>query len=174
MQLLVVRHGECEANVLGVVAGARDDSLLTQHGIDEAEQTAQKLRGFQGRIVSSPLRRTYKTAEIIRDAIAPGTPIDLEPDFIELDVGDAMGKPLAEYFALEKSGEPIRNAETPDMLFERVSRGLEKLRQANMPTLLVTHNGTARMITCVLEHRPPKDFADVPKVQNGEVRTFEL
>lgn len=174
MKLYVVRHGECEANLLKVVAGGGDDSLLTQNGIDEAHATAEKLIGFQGRIVSSPLRRAYHTAEIIRDKIAPGAKIELEPDFIELDVGDAMGMPLEEYFALERSGAPIRNAETQQKFFARVKRGIERLKEVNKPTLLIAHNGVYRMMICVLEDRPAHDFSHVPNIANGEVITLDL
>lgn len=174
MKLVIVRHGECEANARGVVAGSRDDSPLTQHGIDEAEQTAQQLKGFTGRIVSSPLQRACKTAEIIRDAVMPGTVIDIEPLFIERNVGDATGKPQAEYFAMEKSDVPIPNAETPQQMADRVRAGLEKLKATNRDTLLVTHNGTYRILVCVLQGLDPNEFANVPSIQNCEVKEFVL
>jgi len=43
-KLLFVRHGESQANVRGVVAGALDDSPLTEKGRDDARLTAEHLR----------------------------------------------------------------------------------------------------------------------------------
>lgn len=174
MKLFVIRHGECLANVRGVVAGSQDDSPLTVNGIDEAVHTAEKLQHFSGLIVSSPLVRARKTAEIIRDIIAPGTEIRLEPLFVERNVGDAMGMPIKEYFALEKSGAPIPNAETEQQLFDRVRSGLEKLRTGTQDTLLVSHNGTYRMLVCVLQNLPPRAYATTPLIQNAEVKEFEI
>jgi broad specificity phosphatase PhoE len=156
------------------VAGGRDDSPLTQHGIDEAAATAQKIRFFQGVIVSSPMQRALKTAEIIRDQIAPHLGIMVEPTFIERDVGDATGMAVEEYFALERAGTLIPNAETEQELYDRAKRGVDMLRKLQQPVLLVTHFGVYRMLVCVLEGRPPHDYASVPRIQNGEVKILEL
>jgi broad specificity phosphatase PhoE len=174
MKLLVVRHGQCEANLSGVVAGSRDDSPLTQAGTDEAAQTARRLIGFHGSIVSSPLQRALRTAEIIRDIIAPDVRITVEPLFIERDVGDATGLPLAEYIALEKRHAPIPNADTDQALFDRVQRGLEQLIQLQTDVLLVTHNGTYRVIECVVRGLQPRDYVTIASIANGEVKSFEL
>lgn len=174
MKLLVVRHGECEANARGVIAGAEDDSPLTAVGIAEAEKTAQQLKGFQGAIVSSPLQRARITAEIIRDAVMPGTDIAIDPHFIERHVGIMVGRPQPEYVAAEKSGMIIPGAETPQQMYDRVREGLEKLAATNRDTLLVCHSGTYRIIVCVLEHLQPEAFANIPAPQNAEVKTFDL
>lgn len=174
MKQLIVRHGECEANVKKIVAGARDDSPLTVNGIEEAVKTAEKLTDFHGIIMSSPLQRALKTAEIIRDIVAPDQQIQVEPLFSERDVGDATGKPLDEYFALEKAGAVIANAETDQMMFTRVQRGIEKLRALNADVLLVMHNGTYRMIECVVRNLPPHQFANIASISNAEVKTLEI
>ena len=174
MKLLIARHGECEANVRGVVAGARDDSPLTEKGWQDAQLLADNLVGFRGNIVASPLKRALNTAELVRDQMLPGAPIRVDEDFIEADVGDATGLPIDEYFVLEKSGESIPNAETPEQLFARVKHGLETIKATGQTTLIIAHNGTCRMITCVLEGLAPHEFANVKHLKNGEVRTFEL
>lgn len=174
MRLLVVRHGECLANVHETVAGSRDDSPLTANGIEEAVKTAEKLTDFRGIIVSSPLQRALKTAEIIRDIIAPGQQIQVAPQFVERDVGDATGKPLSDYLVLEKDHALIPNAETDQVLFDRVRSGLEMLKQLNGDILLVTHNGTYRMLQCVVQGLPPQAFADVPSIANAEVKILEI
>ena len=174
MRLLIVRHGECKANVMGVVAGGRDDSPLTAKGLRDAQLIVDNLGAFSGRIMSSPMRRTLETATYIRDILSPGAPIILEPAFIERDVGDATGMPLEEYFALEQSGAEILHAETETALFGRVKKGLAKLRKSNQAVLLVTHTGTYRMIECVLQGLPPHAFAALPGLEYGEVKAFDI
>lgn len=174
MKLLVVRHGECEANARGVIAGAENDSPLTAHGIAEAQAAAQQLKGFQGAIVSSPLQRARKTAEIIRDVVMPGADIAIDPHFIERHVGIMVGRPQPEYVAAEKSGMFIPGAETSHQMYSRVREGLEKLAATNRDTILVCHSGTYRVIACVLEHLPPEAFVNIPALQNAEVKTFDL
>lgn len=176
MKLLVARHAECVANMLGIVAGSRDDSPLTEHGWHEARMLAERIGTFDGLFVSSPLIRAYDTALEVRDMIAPKKEIRVDPDFIEIDVGDALGMPIEEYFVLEKTNEPIRNTETPEEIFTRVTRGLETLKRtsSNTDTLLITHSGTYRMIECLLRGMPYHLYKTIPGLQNGELRTFEL
>ncbi len=53
-----VRHGESEANLKGVFAGQRDNSLLTEKGKQQARVTAQNIKNkgiLIDRIISSPL-----------------------------------------------------------------------------------------------------------------------
>lgn len=56
-----VRHGESEANLQGLFAGQKDDSILTEKGREQAKITAQNIK-IQipkiDRIICSPLKRT--------------------------------------------------------------------------------------------------------------------
>lgn len=175
MKLLILRHGECQANVDGLVAGSRVDSPLTSVGEQEAREVAARLAGTKpSAIIASPLTRAHRTAEIIRELIAPDLEVEIMPAFIELDVGVATGLPLEEYFALEKTGKPIPQAETPDHVLARVSNGLNQLALRSGTVLLVSHNGTCRMIECAINGWPADKFAELPGLNNGEIREFEL
>ena len=64
--LYLVRHGETEWNVKNINQG-QSESFLTENGIQQAKETAEKLRDVKfDAIFSSDLDRTYKTAEIIK------------------------------------------------------------------------------------------------------------
>ena len=55
-----VRHGESEANLLGIWAGSQSDSPLTELGVKQAIETGEKLKGKKiSRIISSPLIRAH-------------------------------------------------------------------------------------------------------------------
>lgn len=179
MKLLLIRHGECEANIQGVVAGGGNDSPLTSQGRADAQLALAQVKKSSYRIdaiVSSPLSRAKDTANIIAAGLG-GMEVIVCNSFTELNVGTASGMPLADYFALEKSGEPIPSAEVPQQFFDRVQIGLRELKERyeeDDTVLLVSHNGTCRMIACVLNGLPAEHFSTMPKLANGELRMVEL
>ena len=94
MKICLVRHGETEWNSLGKLQG-RDDIPLSPKGIEQVSITADYLKNFDWKvIITSPLLRAKKTAEIIAEKIAEktgGIRIREEFDFIERDYGKASG-----------------------------------------------------------------------------------
>ena len=170
-----IRHGECIANVEGVIAGAGDDSPLTELGKDQACETAKLLCSIEfALIVSSPLSRAKDTASIIASRLGiDSDKIIVNDKFTEKDVGEYTGKPKAEYFAFEKSGGEA--GETTDEMQERVRTGLSWLENQDFKVaLVVTHNGTVRMIRTVLESLPAKEFANISQLANGHFYKVEL
>lgn len=164
-----IRHGECQANVDGVIAGASDDSPLTDFGRQQAKEAAYELKDITfDLIISSPLQRALDTAKIIAKELNIDTDeIIVSKEFIEKDVGPFTGKPKAEYYAFEKSGG--ETGETTIEMQDRVRQGLEWLRQQTFKNaLVVTHNGTVRMARTVFENMPAKNFANMPQLSNGE------
>ena len=90
--LIVVRHGQTEANARGLLLG-RSDPPLDPTGHEQAAAVAATLAPLRSgtRIVSSPLRRAQETADII----AAGAAVDIDDRWIELDYGTFEGKPVA-------------------------------------------------------------------------------
>ncbi len=174
MKLYVARHGESEANHIGIMAGSEDDSPLTEQGWKDAAVLATKMAGFKGLIVTTPLHRAQQTAEYVRDQLLPGAPIRVDANFVERDMGNATDRPRDEYLSMERSGLPIACAETPEHMFARVKQGLGTIQQAGQDTLLVAHGVTYCMIVCVVKHIPPQEYAQTPIPRNGEVHVFEL
>lgn len=174
MKLYVARHGQSEANKVGIMSGSQDDTPLSEEGWADAAKLAQKLVGFKGKIVSSPLHRALQTAEYVRDQILPGSPIRVDDAFAERDMGNATDKPRDEYERMEQADAVIAGAETPEAMFERIRRGLETIKQTGEDTLLLAHGQTFRMLVCVLEHRSPHQYITVKLPKNGEVHHFEI
>ncbi len=84
--LIVVRHGRTEANASGLLLGQRLDPALDDLGRRQAVALATAVP--DGRVISSPLRRTRETAE------AFGRPVEVDERWVELDYGDLDGTPL--------------------------------------------------------------------------------
>jgi broad specificity phosphatase PhoE len=112
--LLLVRHGQSEANLSGLLVG-RLDSPLTDLGRRQAAaigaalaMRAARTETAPRRVISSPLGRARETAEAIAAAFVPlsedglphnesitrpihGAGLEIDDRFIELDYGDLDG-----------------------------------------------------------------------------------
>lgn len=174
--IFVVRHGECKANVENIVAGCELDSPLTPKGMEQAKNAANKLKHRRiDRIVSSPMIRAKKTADIIAKTIKYTKSIDVIPEFTERCVGNMAETSRDEYFALEKLHKVIPGAELEMDMAERVEIGIKKIKQyPEENILLVTHNGTYRMMKCVLQNKNPNEFAFEQGLENSEIQKLEL
>ena len=98
MNLILVRHGQTEANARRLLQG-RVDLPLTELGRRQARAAASVLSPGAA-IVTSPLRRARETAEVmVEAAVALGLTVgDVTVDerWIELDYGSFDGRPLDE------------------------------------------------------------------------------
>jgi broad specificity phosphatase PhoE len=153
MRLLLVRHGESEGNASGIIQG-RLDFGLTPTGIEQARHVANHLsRDGLARIVSSPLKRAWQTAEIISDVLA--VPIEADDDLLEYDVGAVSGlraPEIREKFpeimaAWQKGIRPVfPGAEDRAHFHVRVRGALDRLCAGDETVLAVTHGGVISSI----------------------------
>jgi broad specificity phosphatase PhoE len=91
---LCLRHGVTDWNAQGRFQG-RTDVPLNDEGISQAQAVADRLRKLSfDHVVSSPLLRALKTAEIIATAV--GKPLDVDDGIIECDFGSLEGTSIAE------------------------------------------------------------------------------
>ncbi len=145
-----VRHGESEANAARRFAG-RSDSPLTERGRRQAEAIADELAKIHiDRIVSSPLARCRDTAIAI--ARRHQLPVDLEPDLVEIDVGDRTGTPFDEARGLPNWRDDgfvaWPGGETLETVIERALRAIGRITTQNsgQTVLLVGHGGVTRIL----------------------------
>lgn len=88
--IYLVRHGQTEFNRERRLQG-HVDSPLTELGVRQAQAVGGLLRSLIGpaagwRVVSSPLGRARRTAEMIAEALQSG-PVESDPRLIELSWG---------------------------------------------------------------------------------------
>jgi probable phosphoglycerate mutase len=164
-----IRHGETDFNRLGLCTGS-SDIPLNQKGLEQAEVAAKWLLKEQiEQIVTSPLSRAKKTAEIISAVLQK--PITVVDDLKECCWGDREGQPKSDdgFFHRWLNGQPPIGAETVHEFEERVSRGLWKALELTGPVLMVAHAGVYSVIARALGfpnsrakncspyyHRPPE------------------
>jgi len=85
--LILVRHGETDANARGLLLG-RDDPALNDRGRQQAQALAAALP-TDARVISSPLLRARETAD------AFGVGVEIDERWIEMDYGDLDGQPAS-------------------------------------------------------------------------------
>jgi probable phosphoglycerate mutase len=155
--LYVIRHGECEHNALGVVAG-QNDSPLTEKGRGHARNNGTRLRELLGDpsaydFFASSLHRTCATMELARAAAGlSSTGYIADRRLMEIDCGantwrrwsditrDAEKEPVwhrARWDYQHPGGESFRQ------LSDRVGEFLNTLTR---DSVIVTHAGPVRAI----------------------------
>lgn len=145
-----VRHGESEANAARRFAG-RTDSPLTERGRQQAKAVAAALASERfDRIISSPLSRCRDTALVI--AQLQQLPVDLEPDLVEIDVGEKTGAPFDEVRGLPEWSDDgfvaWARGETLDQVLSRAHRVITRVagESAGQRVLVVGHGGVTRIL----------------------------
>jgi broad specificity phosphatase PhoE len=151
--LILVRHGETEANVSQVWHGALD-APLTERGRQQVAATAayfaQAVRTERiDRLYVSPLARAQSTAAAIADATGL-TPI-VEPGLREFSIGDWEGRTMQDLRETENlwgrwAEDPWftpPNGESPGTFNRRVVDAMRSLaaQHPGETLLLVTHSG---------------------------------
>ena len=149
-RFLLIRHGQSEWNAQGRWQG-HSDPHLSERGREEAEMAATALHGFVGVVFSSPLLRARETAEIIARSLAPAQ-LFIEPDLMEIDVGDFSGLThdeiearMPDEYRLLQEGKltAFPGGESRERFLGRVVHALERIAHMHpdKEVLAVTHGG---------------------------------
>lgn len=176
MNLYVVRHGSTNWNDKGLIQGKSNISL-NENGIKQASLAKEKLKDINFDIcISSPLKRTKETAEIIVDKKCNIITSDL---LLERDMGEFEGKNHVLYTKCDywdyKENNDDKNVEPVRQLFSRTKKFIDELKNKNYENvLLVSHSATIRAINYnVLGYDEDTNFLDF-KPQNGEIYKYKI
>lgn len=154
-RIVVVRHGQTEANRQGIWQG-HQDTELSAIGLDQAAAAAPELAAYDPVvIVSSDLRRAAVTAEAV--AALSGAPLVLDPRLREVDVGQwqamattTVRERFPDVLAAMERGEDVRRGVTGETLAELAARvgavvaGVTADLPAGRTAILVTHGVAGR------------------------------
>ncbi|MFD6530906.1 histidine phosphatase family protein [Streptomyces sp. NPDC060184] len=152
--LFLVRHGEANCNVAGIVGGDKGCTGLTDRGRWQAEQLAGRLSAEHAElpfevVYASPRRRVRETSDIVTTAL--GARAIVEPKLLDLRAGEADGLPWREVetvFGAQPQEKPhlpyAPGAESWNSYLGRVTRILEDLvtRHRDQRVLVLAHGET--------------------------------
>jgi broad specificity phosphatase PhoE len=150
-RILLVRHGETDWNIEGLVQG-RSDLPLNERGREQAHAVAGALggRGIR-RIVSSPLRRAMQTAGIIAAALGLDR-FDVDADLVEQAFGRAEGRRWADATAEYPDGVP--GVEDRPSVVTRATAALERWAMPGRTIAVVTHRGVINALRLSVGEHP--------------------
>ena len=159
MKLILVRHGQTQANLAQEFVGWSQSSL-TDQGYYQARQVALGIQTPPDRIVASDLDRTLTTAQVVCSTNQwSHIPVETMSEFREIHFGSWEGQTAHQI----QSQDPIQwqayldhplgftfpQGESLQMVKARVQRGLRTLDQElghQAVVLLVSHLGVLRVI----------------------------
>lgn len=144
-RICIVRHGETDWNKTGQIQG-KTDIALNQTGIQQARECSDYLRQYDWDvIVTSPLSRAARTAEIINEQL--DIPLIKMEEFVERDFGMAEGLSKEERMS-RYPDKKYPDQETRESVVHRVSHGLERILNdyPDKRVLLVAHGAVINVI----------------------------
>lgn len=148
MNLFVLRHGETNENITGMLQGDMD-TVLNEKGIEQALSVRNKVSESNiDLVISSPRKRAIKTAELA----APNIPLIVDDRLRSRSHGEFEGKSrdeinIRDYWNIKKNIQYIK-AESVKDLFDRVESLLNEIKGKynDKNVLLVTHSGIVRIL----------------------------
>jgi probable phosphoglycerate mutase len=182
VKLYFVRHGESTWNVEGRFQGQLD-APLSDLGVRQAHAVAQRIarEAPPAAIVSSPLSRALRTAQIIGEACS--IPVSIDDRLIEICHGQWQGvlesdvvrrwpalyeqwhdTPVSVTFP---DGESLRQVQTRFDLFVKDALLLPS------PLLICTHDVLVRLATLWARHEPLEYFFEW-KTENAAIMEVEV
>ena len=154
MKLYILRHGETDANVQGIVQGW-SDTRLNEKGLAQAITSAGSFDQPIDAIYSSDLKRASETADKFRVHYAH-VPYFQDERIRERNFGDATGTHRDEHnweqFWSVDDHVTIPNAETLNDFTKRVADFLDELKTKPFQSvLIVTHGGVMNIVQTIID-----------------------
>lgn len=177
-RIVLVRHGKTEWSESGQHTGTTDIPLTAQ-GEGDAATLSQRLADYDfGLVLSSPMQRAQRTAEIAGFA-SP----EVDPNLVEWDYGAYEGRTTKEiradlgydWAAFEHGVIPGRtHGETVEEVAARASRVLLRVAPvlASRDVLLFGHGHALRILATVFLREQPR-FAAKLLLDAGSVSVLE-
>lgn len=164
MDLYIVRHGETDWNVARKLQG-QSDTMLNENGIEKAKITAQALKDLElTHIFSSPLKRAYRTAEILRGSrnIEIVTDDRIKEICFGVDEGVEEKDRRPEFSAFFENPVcyvPADGGETYEQLWARAKEFIYQVLvplskdEPNAKVMVVAHGALNRALMITLKHQ---------------------
>ncbi len=152
MKIYIVRHGETDYNLNGIVQGSGVDSSLNETGREQARHFYARYHDEDFEVViTSDLKRTRET---VARFIEEGTPWEVHPEITEMSWGSHEGKQgtaesIAEYRAIKDGWAEgridgrIGGGESAREMGERLQRFIDHLRERPEEKILICSHGRA-------------------------------
>ena len=181
-KITVIRHGQTDHNTQSIYSG-RSEISLNENGVRQLQELAEQLKDQEfDLILSSPIKRTLESTEILSKAL--DLPIETHDLLKEKDMGEMTGLTWEEFeekypeIAAKNSRKHQPNLEKGESTTDvekRVGKFLEEFRTkySDKKVLIMTHVGIIRILRRkLLGQTPEESRKDDP--ENAYVYKFPL
>jgi broad specificity phosphatase PhoE len=165
-KIILLRHGQTDFNLQGIVQGSGVDSSLNENGRQQAIDFYHSFHkhGFD-KLYTSALKRTHET---VQQFIADGLSWDILPGLNEISWGKHEGKPITleeekyyqwmlQQWQLGDTAHRIDEGESPDEVAVRLRQALDVILASPYQNILVCMHGRAlRILLCLMLGYPLK------------------
>lgn len=185
MKLYIIRHGETDWNKERRLQG-QSDTMLNEYGIELARITSEALRDVSfDHIFSSPLKRAYRTAEIIRGE--RNIPIVTDDRLKEIGFGinegvrsELITKDFHYFFDAPEKYVPAEGGETYEQLCARSRDFIDEVlvplsvKEPDSTVLVTAHGALNKSMMIYLNHLEIKNMWDGVFQKNCCVNIFDI
>lgn len=170
--IYIVRHGQTDWNKEGRNQG-HTDIELNETGINQAKEIYEKLKDIKfDKVYSSPLKRAYKTAEIISN-----NNIIIDNRLMERSNGELEGKLKHEISKDIDFNAPNENRFKIENIVDfrkRIYNFFDEIIQNNDENILVvTHAGVCIYAKCYFEGEPKDNDYSNYKLKNCDILIYD-
>lgn len=177
MKIYFVRHGQTDANI--AMKGGQSiqelDAPLNSAGEEQAEILAKQLKDVKfDFIISSPLKRSIQTAEIINKYHK--LPIKIEDKVRERNAGTYINTNIwHDLFDFDKDIK-LKDGESLHDFYNRVYEYFNNLKQKypEKTILVVSHGGVHHVLYALSNNLPKAGNIRISPMYNCEFREYEL
>ena len=185
MKLYIIRHGETDWNKERRLQG-QSDTELNEYGVKLAEVTSEAIKDIKfDYIFSSPLKRAYRTAEILRRD--RNIEIVTDDRLKEIGFGINEGVPASEitedfhyFFDAPDKYVPAQGGETYEQLCVRSRDFIDSIivplsiKEPDSTVLITAHGALNKSIMIYLNHLEIKNMWDGVFQKNCCVNIFNI
>lgn len=184
-RILLVRHGESEANRENKFAGSGSDVPLLERGLQQAELTARfVVENYEiSKVYTSNLQRAYITGKCVADKL--GLDVIVREKLTEIHGGNwegvefsEMGTLYPEAFVLWTSDyghSACPGGESVAQVAERIMDALMQIVQENpdQTVLIVSHGTPVRIMQGLVQNGTLDNMNQIPWASNASVTVLE-
>jgi phosphoserine phosphatase len=170
--IYLIRHGETDFNLKGIVQGSGIDSDLNNTGRLQANlfYNAYKHINFN-HVYTSELKRTHQSVEPF---VQTGMPWSMLKEFNEINWGVFEGlqttpesykafMDIIHSWSMGELDKPIEGGESPNDMYRRQLHGWNKIIQSDFDTILICMHGRAmRSFLSIMLQTSLKDMDQYP------------
>lgn len=182
----MMRHGETEFNVKGIVSTDPTTNSLTEKGKEEVRNSAEAFKSLGIDVIYvSPFLRTRETADIVAGVLGMShAEIIVDERLREFDYGSLSGKTVAESLAFcdnlaSPLTEPMPGGESYMDAKRRFGSFIYDIENAleNKRVLIVTHGVGLKSLAAICQGADLKMFTDIvcaDAFKTGEIQKIDF